>query len=146
MSNNVSINTINFLQWKQFQACLIPSQGEPTDQKDQRNDCTTNPPHPRDSFPARDAKCHRCSKMGHFAAVYLTKPLNTKEEEATQTEPMQSTSILDFFLDTVEDLQNSKYWIALNLVNGYAIPFKHDTGAEITAIIKQIWNRLDHQI
>jgi len=60
------------------------------------------------------------------------------EEDHTQTEPMQDTSTLDsFFLDTVEDMQNSSYWTASIFVNGSAISFKLDTGAEVTAITEQ---------
>ena len=35
---------------------------------------------PMYSCPARDAKCHRCGKMSHFGAVYLTGLLNTMGE------------------------------------------------------------------
>jgi len=45
--------------------------------------CGRNPPNPHDSCPARDAKCNRCGKIGHFGAVCLTKPLNTMEEDHT---------------------------------------------------------------
>ena len=41
------------------------------------------------------------------------------------------------FLDMVEDPQNSRYWTASIFVNGSAISFKPDTGAEVTVITKQ---------
>ena len=123
MSSNVSLNTMEWslLQWKQFLAHLIPSQGESEGQKKCLRS-RKNSTHTRDSSSARDAKCHSCGNMGHFAEVCHTKPLNTTEEDDTQTEPTQNTSSLDsFFLDMVEDLQNSRYWMALIFVNGYAI-------------------------
>ena len=106
--------------------------------------CGRNPPHPHDSCPAGDAKCHRCSKIGHFGAVFLTRPLNTMEESEIQMEPTQDTLTLDsFFLDTVEDIQNSKYWTATIFVNGSAVSFKLDTGTEVTAITEQTLKLLE---
>ena len=52
--------------------------------------------------------------------------------------PTQDTSTLDsFFLDTVEDPQNSKYWTPTIFVNGSEVSFKLDTGAEVIAITEQ---------
>ena len=75
----------------------------------QRNVCILGEIH-HIHCPTRDVKCQRCVKMDHFAAVCLTKPLDTIEEDDTQTEPTQDTLTSDsFFLDTVEELQNSGY-------------------------------------
>ena len=54
------------------------------------------------------------------------------------SEFMQDSSALDsFFLDTVEDFLNSKYWIATINVNGFEVSFKLNTGAEVTTITEK---------
>ena len=97
--------------------------------------------HFRNGCPAKDSKCHRCGKIGHFGAVCLMRPINTVVEDSIPLDQGKSTqysSALDsFFLDTVEDSQNAKYWTAIICVNGVEISFKLDTGAEVTAITEK---------
>ena len=85
-------------------------------------------------------QCHRCGKMSHFGAACLTRLLNTMGENDAaydQCESTQDSSTLDsFFLDTVEDSQNSKYWTTTINVNEFEISFKLDTGAEVSDITK----------
>jgi len=85
--------------------------------------CGKAPTHSRDNCPATDAKCHRCCKIGHFGAVCLTRPMDALvENDASHdhSEFTQDSSALDsFFLDTVEDSLNSKYWNATIDVNGF---------------------------
>ena len=45
------------------------------------------------------------------------------------------------FLDTLSE-DNSSVWIANLIMNGKKIPFKLDTGAEVTAISKDTWKAL----
>ena len=61
----------------------------------------------------------------HFGAVCLTKPMNAVVDNdipLDKSESTQYSSVLDgFFLDTVEDSQNSKYWTVTINVNGFEV-------------------------
>ena len=72
--------------------------------------------HSRDKCPAKDAKCHSCKRVGHYSTMCRQKTVSTIEEYPDSA-----------FLDT---LCNDK------------IPFKLDTGAEVTAISKETWKVL----
>jgi len=64
--------------------------------------------------------------------------MNALVENDDHSEFTQDSSALDsFFLNTVEDSLNSKYWTATIDVNGLEVSFKLDTGAEVTAITEK---------
>ena len=87
--------------------------------------------HPRDKCPAKDARCHICKRTGHFSAVCRQKSINTVERDDLDSA----------FLDTLSDVDMS-VWISKVNINGKEIPFKLDTGAEVTAISKDTWTVL----
>ena len=67
--------------------------------------------------PAKDVTCRKCQKKGHFAAMCLT-------------------ALDRFYLDTIQDTQDTNFWTTDINVNNVTITFKVDTGAEVTAISK----------
>ena len=94
-------------------------------------------PHPRPSCPARDAIGRKCKKRGHFQLQCLTKTV--AEVAETNTGLTQDTTSPDSaydmsYLDVVSTGESGTSWSATVTVNGYEMPFKLDTGAEVTVI------------
>ena len=90
--------------------------------------CGKNP-HPRDACPAKDVICNKCQKKGHFAARCLTKAVHNVEQD--------SPTLDSFYLDTIENSQDTNFWTTDVDVNNVTITFKVDTGAEVTAISEE---------
>ena len=89
-------------------------------------------PHARDKCPAKDAVCHWCKRKGHFMSCCLTKSVSERSQE----------SHLDTaFLDTLTD-KSAISWHEQIMLNGKLIPFKLDTGAEVTAITSDTYHSL----
>jgi hypothetical protein len=87
--------------------------------------------HPRAQLqcPARDAQCHSCSKKGHYSAQC---------RQRTVSAVLDGDTLDSAFLDTVSsDKKNA--WTANIKIEGREIPFKVDTGAEVTAIARETW-------
>lgn len=89
-----------------------------------------NAQHPRDRCPARKARCRKCKKMGHFAAVcrsinQRTGCVNTVVEEA--------------FLGAID---SGSGWTKRLFVNGVPVRMKLDTGADVTVVPKIVYDRL----
>lgn len=95
--------------------------------------------HPRDKCPAREAQCNNCKRKGHYSAVCYQREISTMSEEPTEecTDDPTDTA----FLDTLTD-NDTKGWISTITINGKQLPFKLDTGAEVTAISKNTWKEL----
>ena len=87
--------------------------------------------HSREKCPAKDAQCHSSGRKGHYSAMCRQKNVSTVQEDDPNTA----------FLDTLSE-DNSSLWIANLTMNGKKIPFKLDTGAEVTAISKDTWKAL----
>ena len=89
-------------------------------------------PHARDKCPAKDAVCHRWKRKGHFMSCCLTKSVSELSQE----------SHLDTaFLDTLTD-KSAISWHEQIMLNGKLIPFKLDTGAEVTVITSDTYHSL----
>ena len=104
---------------------------KPKNMIQRQNSCTRcgkSPSHDRQSCPARDAVCHKCSKRGHFEAVCRSS-MNVRE--------IREDSI-DTFLGGVdtEDTTNNPWRLTL-LLNGTPTDFKIDTGAEVSVISRE---------
>ncbi|XP_069125619.1 uncharacterized protein [Argopecten irradians] len=86
--------------------------------------CGSFKSHGRDKCPARDAKCFKCEKTGHFAKCCLTKStlgnINSRNEDQD-------------FLGAVNK-EKSHPWITNIKIKNVDIPFKIDTGADVTVI------------
>ena len=91
--------------------------------------CGKNP-HTRDACLAKDVTCRRCQKKGHFAETCRTKTVHDVEQDRS--------AIDSFYLDTIQDAQDSTFWTTDVKVNDVSITFKVDTGAEVTAISEAI--------
>ena len=89
--------------------------------------------HPREQCPAKDAECHRCKWKGHYEAVCRLK---------TVAGAMSAEAMDVAFLDNVSPGKQETIWLATIQLNGKQIPFKLDTGAEVTAISDATHQRL----
>ena len=90
--------------------------------------------HPRDKCPAKDAVCHRCNRKGHFMSCCLTKSLSEVSHDG---------HLDTAFLDTVTE-KSAISWQEQIVLNGNLIPFKLDTGAEVTAIAPDTYHNLQN--
>ena len=88
--------------------------------------------HTVDKCPARSATCHKCNRRGHFSAQCLSKTVAAATNEL---------SLDAAFLGTVTSQQESSWTISLQL-QSREIPFKLDTGAEVTAISEETYKTL----
>ena len=84
--------------------------------------------------PAKDSKCHKCQRKGHFSALCYSK---TTAVSSVQEEVLLDTA----FLDTVSG-GKTKSWTTTISLNGQKLKFKLDTGAEVTAVSKATWQVL----
>ena len=106
--------------------------------------------HAREKCPARDARCHNCQRRGHYSAQCFRKSVSTilQEESADATlqeqsvdTTLQEETIDTAFMDTMStDCSNA--WFATISISGKDIPFKLDTGAEVTAVSRKTWQML----
>ena len=85
-----------------------------------------------DRCPAKEAICHKCNRKGHFQSKCFSKTV-----AATTSELSLDTA----FVGTVSSKQQSP-WTTTLLVEGKEVSFKLDTGAEVTAISEQTFQRL----
>ena len=88
--------------------------------------------HPRDKCPAKDVQCHNCQRKGHYSAQCFRRTVSTVQDGDT---------LDSAFLDTVST-QRSNAWFSTISVNGRKLPFKLDTGAEVTAVSKATWQEI----
>ncbi|KAK6493915.1 hypothetical protein HHUSO_G330 [Huso huso] len=84
-----------------------------------------------DNCIARNAECHKCKKIGHFAVVCRTRVVN----EVIAGGNHESKSKETLFLGSVTRVDDSsKAWKIDLMIQGTAVNFKIDTGADTTVI------------
>ena len=108
-----------------------PGQGRPGQRRPAERStcyrCGKSPPHDRSKCPAKDATCHKCRKKGHFersAQVGIIAGENVPADGA--------------FLGAV----SAQLWVAKVKLNGVQMNFRIDTGAEVTVISEQDYDKL----
>ena len=97
--------------------------------------------HPRQESPAREAICFCCNRRGHFGNQCLSSTVvNTKGDlnELTMDYTRDHQDTTSSYLDTVRGEQNW-IWEVEVTVNNRTVPFKVDTGVEVTAISGSLW-------
>ena len=94
-------------------------------------------PHSRQQCPARDAECHNCGKKGHYSAQCFKKSVS---DVTIPHEPEVSDYDMAY-LNTVGS-SNTTTWNCTVLLNDHEVPFKVDTGAEVTVISEDSWKSL----
>ena len=95
------------------------------------SECTRcgNSRHARgDRCPALETICHRCNRRGHYSTRCFSKTVAIIETD------LDESSIDTAFLGELRRANQGRSWtVSLSLQEG-TVPFKLDTGAEVTAI------------
>ena len=93
---------------------------------------------------AKDKKCLKCQKVGHFAAVCRSKLVN--EVQRDDGVVAKGSGVDHWFLGALsgDSLEDSTWRVQLK-VSGKPIVFKIDTGADITAMSKSTFDSLPNQ-
>ncbi|KAI2648260.1 hypothetical protein H4Q32_018307 [Labeo rohita] len=85
--------------------------------------------------PAKDVECRKCHKKGHFAVA-----CRNGQAVYTVTEVLSDSDSQNYaFLGEVST-QTTKPWIEKVTLNGDAISFKLDTGADVTSIPESVFD------
>jgi len=106
--SNVLLKVIEWIiQLMQYLTHHIPSQGEATNQGDQRNVCVAGEAPHTHMIAALPEMLS--GKVSHFGVVCLTKPLNMMDESDTKLSLHKILQLWIVFLDTVEDPLSLKY-------------------------------------
>lgn len=88
-------------------------------------------PHAARDCPAYDVKCHSCGKMGHFKRVCMSKTVHEVAEDEEGDE---------VFLGSV--IASGEPWMVNLDINGKQVPFKIDTGADVTVLPYSVFKEL----
>ncbi|XP_026016758.1 uncharacterized protein K02A2.6-like [Astatotilapia calliptera] len=107
----------------------------------------------RENCPARNKRCRKCNKLGHFEVVCKTKMLKEVRAEAVEDSDEDSFFIGELFLGAViepkttviEESGSDADWDIELLVNGSPVDFKIDTGADTTVMTETTLNKLQQR-
>ena len=113
-----------------------PTKGKQTESKHHSTSVKPNqqcmrclgPNHPKKQCPARDSKCHSCSKIGHWSKACRGSS-SSKVSEVVE----------GYFLGEVSGGQ-ARPWTAWVHINEKPIQFKLDSGADVTVVPVQTYN------
>ena len=90
---------------------------------------------------AKDKKCLKCQKVGHFAAVCWSK--SVREVNSSGGGATNGSSVDRWFLGALSgDSDKTVKWKVHLQVNSKPVEFKIDTGAHTTAISKSTFDSL----
>ena len=95
-------------------------------------------PHTQQNCPAKGAICRRCGKKWNFGAMCFSKSIAMVSQE--EPEPAE-TSYLDAIMNPANK-NEAKSWNVQLQVNGKDVCFKIDTGAEVSAISKDVFEAI----
>ena len=121
-------------------------------QKDSSSSCTRcGNQHETGKCPAQKVTCFRCHRRGHFKSQcfsqrtsqkVLDKEDKVKGEVEEQVE--EQVEVETVFLGPVGEGKSSREgsWMARILVSGQSLPFKIDTGADVTAISEENYKKI----
>ena len=92
-------------------------------------------PHSKQRCPARDVKCQKCAKTGHFASVCLSsKQIGTVHGYSNGADYA--------FMGTVEDKTNNEQWLITLQLGNSNVQFRIDAGADETVIPEEVYREL----
>ena len=102
--------------------------------------CCGGASHKREDCPAIEAQCHRCGKKGHYRSQCLTKLSSTQSAPVLSTKAeLQTLNPQETYLDTLNaDLRKS--WSTTIQLGMTTLPFKLDTGAEVSTVSEKAFN------
>ncbi|CAB4036486.1 Retrovirus-related Pol poly from transposon opus, partial [Paramuricea clavata] len=84
------------------------------------------------SYHAKNAKCNKCNKIGHYARCCKTKQLTEVSCRYTQG---NKSSEEEFFIGTITDNKDDpRRWLVDLPINGHNMKFKIDSGADVSVM------------
>lgn len=87
---------------------------------------------------ARNAECHKCKKVEHFAVVCRSRVV----EEIMSHRAAESGEEAHFVGEITDVRDNYRAWTVTLQINGTKIDFKIDTGADTSVISENIFKTL----
>ena len=87
--------------------------------------------------PAREAKCFKCQKVGHFSSLCHSKQVSALSDQSGQ----KYSDNDDNFLGAVTS-DSLTQWNETIEINNKQTKFKLDTGAEVTAVSESTYNEM----
>ena len=90
-------------------------------------------PHGKEVCPARNARCRKCSKIGHFAAVCRSLAVQAVEEEEEDETYLGMVVEEEDEMCGVGSVTTNPWRVTLEM-EGIKEQFKLDTGADVTVI------------
>ena len=102
--------------------------------------CGRFPPRSRQNCPAKDTKCFKCQKVGHFGTVCRTKTVSTI---ISGRDPIPDQE--DLFQGNLST-SDSKPWTVHILVDNNPVTFKVDTGADVTVLQESLVREWGNEI
>lgn len=99
--------------------------------------CGHSPSHDRLRCPARQARCRKCGRLGHFQAVCRSQSVGE-----ISLGDNGDTGESDVFLGTVTDSEMNRWKVKLSL-DDKEIEWRIDTGADVTAIPECLYQQLE---
>ena len=153
LQDNLRESTLGKIDSRQFQKRSTSGGGKPRSHKGaaqpQRikeskcSRCGRGKHQPGERCPAVGVTCHSYHKKGHFSVKCYKNTGSKTIVGALVTGPATSDSAMEeAFLGNLTAGQSQQPWMVELEVRGHIIPFKLDTGAEVTAITEQTYNRL----
>ena len=101
--------------------------------------------HPKNQCPAKDTICYKCHRRGHFGKFCFSKTMATVLEETPSDDTTETSDSTPQFLDAVSHQSTTTTaWHIRAMINGKEVIFKIDTGAEVTAISKEVYMAIGH--
>ena len=94
---------------------------------------------------AKDKRCLKCQKVGHFAAVCWSKSVSEVNSSGGGSASNDSSAGRWFLGALSSDLDQDDKWKVQLKVSGKPLVFKIDTGADISAISKSTFDSLPNQ-
>ena len=84
------------------------------------------------SCPAKNVKCNKCNKPGHYARCCKTKQLT---EVSCRYKNESESSEEEFFIGTITNHKDDpRRWFVQLPVNGHSVKFKIDSGADVSVM------------
>ncbi|XP_065195252.1 uncharacterized protein LOC135826576 [Sycon ciliatum] len=106
--------------------------------------------HARSACPAREKTCNKCNKRGHYGAVCRSsrhaRALSAESSPGTDAVASpssvseESIDLVPIYVGAVSAHPPS--WQVQLTINGTTVPFKVDTGADVSVISEEVYNSL----